>query len=122
MKKILLIEDDKLFVRIYKNSLQKAGYEIIFLENGENAVEETKTFKPDLIMLDLVMPKKDGFETLADLKQDPNTKDTPVFVLSALESEADVAKIKNLGAKKYIFKSSNSLKTVLKEVNSFLEK
>jgi len=122
MKKILLIEDDKLFVRIYKNSLNKEGYETSFLENGVNAIEEAKKIKPDLIMLDLVMPVKDGFETLADLKNSPDTKEIPVFVLSALESEADVTKIKALGAKKYIFKSSNSLKVVLNEINAFLNK
>jgi CheY-like chemotaxis protein len=121
MKKILLVEDDKLFVRIYKNSLKKAGFETTFLENGEKAVPEAKKVKPDLIMLDLVMPKKDGFETLADLKADPVTKNIPVFVLSALESEADVEKIRNLGAKKYIFKSTNSLKVVIDEVKSFLQ-
>ncbi|MDH5533771.1 MAG: response regulator [Candidatus Pacebacteria bacterium] len=122
MKKILLIEDDKLFVRIYKNSLKKEGFTVSFLENGEEAVAETKKFKPDLIMLDLVMPKKDGFETLADLKNDPETKDVPVIVLSTLESEADVSKIKSLGANKYIFKSSNSLNIVLKEIKKFLNK
>jgi CheY-like chemotaxis protein len=122
MKKILLIEDDKLFVRIYKNSLKKEGYDTSFIENGLDAVKQAKEFKPDLIMLDLVMPKKDGFETLQDLKENPETKNIPVFVLSALESEADVNKIKALGAKKYIFKSSNSLNIVLKEVSTFLKK
>lgn len=120
MKKILLIEDDKLFVRIYKNTLKKEGFEITFLENGEKAVEQAQMFNPDLIMLDLVMPKKDGFETLQDLKAHPETKNIPVFVLSALESETDVKRIKELGARKYIFKSSNSLSVVIDEIKKFL--
>lgn len=120
MKKILLIEDDKLFVRIYKNSLKKEGFETTFLENGERAVEQAKMFRPDLIMLDIVMPQKDGFETLQGLKANQDTKDIPVFVLSALESETDVKKIKELGAKKYIFKSSNSLSVVIEEIKKFL--
>lgn len=120
MKKILLVEDDKLFVRIYKNIIKKEGYQTTFLENGEGAVDQAKDTKPDLIMLDLVMPKKDGFDTLQDLKSDPETKDIPVFVLSALESEADVNKIKNLGTNKFIFKSSNSLKVVVNEIREFL--
>jgi DNA-binding response OmpR family regulator len=121
MKKILLIEDDKLFVRIYRNQLTKAGYEVKFLENGINAVKTAKEFKPDLIMLDIVMPVKDGFDSLEELKADSMTSEIPVFILSALESETDIKKVRELRAKKYIFKSSNSLKNVVSEINKFLQ-
>jgi len=121
MKKILLIEDDKLFVRIYRNQLTKAGYEVKFLENGLNAVKTAREFKPDLVMLDIVMPIKDGFDSLTELKADPTTKEIPVFVLSALESASDVKKVRDLQAKKYIFKSSNSLTNVIAEIKNFLQ-
>jgi len=121
MKKILLIEDDKLFVRIYRNQLIKTGYDVKFLENGSSAIKTANEFMPDLIMLDIVMPVQDGFDTLRELKANDSTKNIPVFVLSALESEIDVKKIKDLQAKKYIFKSSNSLSKVISEIKNFLK-
>jgi len=120
MKKILLIEDDKILVRVYANKLKKAGYSVLFQENGKEALERAKKEKPDLIILDLVMPEKDGFETLEDIKTDEKTKKIPVLIISNLGQEADQEETKKLGAVKHLVKANVSFKEIQKEIDKLL--
>lgn len=121
MKKILLVEDDKFLVKIYQNALTKQGYEVQLLGNGVQVQEKIKNFQPDLVLLDLVMPEVDGFETLARMRQDEATKNQPVIVLSALESDSDVNKVKNLGVKNYFLKSNTNFNQVIEYINNYLK-
>ena len=120
MKKILFVEDDKFLVRVLQALFEKEGYTSIFLENGSKVLDTVKSENPDLIVMDLIMPGKDGFETINELKADIQTKDKPIIVLSVLESNADIEKVTNLGIVKYLSKSKYSFKQMVSEISSLL--
>jgi CheY-like chemotaxis protein len=103
--RILLVEDDKFFREFYAFKLKEKNIEVGQAGDGEEALQIIPQFKPDLILLDLIMPKKDGFELLQDLKSDPALSLIPVLVFSTLGQQEDVNKAKQLGAKGYVNKS-----------------
>jgi len=103
--KILLVEDDKFFREFYAFKLKEKNIEVGQAGDGEEALQIIPQFKPDLILLDLIMPKKDGFELLQDLKSNPSLSQIPVLVFSTLGQQGDVDKAKQLGAKGYVNKS-----------------
>ncbi len=121
-KKILLIEDDKYIFRAYKDGLEHAGFEVIGASDGSEGVSEAKDKKPDLILLDLILPIKNGFEVLEEIKMDDTTKNIPVIILSNLGQESDVAKGNALGAEDYLIKSNYSMKEVVEKVKFQLVK
>lgn len=121
-KKILLAEDDKFLIRAYKDSLERAGFEVILALNGTEAMRKIKAKKPDLILLDLVMPEKDGFEILEELRIDHELKKIPVLILSNLGQDSDVKKGKELGAVDYLIKADFSMKDVMNKVKFYLAK
>lgn len=122
MAKVLVAEDDKFLSKAYAAKLKKTGFEVIVAMNGIEAVQKAKSDKPDIILLDLVMPKKDGFEALSDIKKDPTTKGIPVVILSNLGQEEDVKKGKELGAVDYLVKSNIAIQEVVDKINSVLGK
>ncbi len=103
--RILLVEDDKFFREFYAFKLKEKNIEVGQAGDGEEALTLIPQFKPDLILLDLIMPKKDGFELLADLHSDPLLSQIPVLVFSTLGQQADIDRAKLLGAKGYVNKS-----------------
>ncbi len=103
-KTILLVEDEKNIVLGVSTCLDAVGYEVEIAENGEIALEAVRRKKPDLVLLDLVMPKFDGFEVLDSLKNDPATSDIPVIVLTARAGEEDRQRALELGAEAYMTK------------------
>lgn len=121
-KKILLIEDDKYIFRAYKDGLEHAGFEVIGASDGAEGVTEAKDKKPDLILLDLILPIKNGFEVLEEIKMDDTTKNIPVIILSNLGQESDVEKGNALGAEDYLIKSNYSMKEVVEKVRFQLVK
>lgn len=118
MKKILFVEDEESLQKVIKESLEKHGYNVISAMDGENGISLAKNEKPDLILLDLILPRKDGFEVLAALKASPETAVIPVIVLTNLEGSADVERVLSLGAHTYLVKSNYSLDDVLLKVKS----
>jgi len=120
MAKILVAEDDKFLLAAYAAKLKTSGFDAVLASDGEEAVNKTKTEKPDLILLDLVMPKKDGFDVLYDLKNNPETKNIPVIILSNLGQEEDIAKGKKLGAVDYLVKSNIAIKDVVSKIKEIL--
>ncbi len=114
-KKILLAEDDKFIARAYQDGLTRAGYEVVSAVNGQEAIDKIKSEKPDLVLLDLIMPKKNGFEVLEEIKADQTLK-MPVIILSNLSQDSDIEKAKELGAVDYIVKSNFSMKEVIKQI------
>ncbi|HLC94338.1 MAG TPA: response regulator [Patescibacteria group bacterium] len=106
MTKILLVEDDVFFQKFYTSKLKEEGMEVYTASNGEEGLQKAREIIPSLIILDIIMPKKDGFEMLKDMSQDSTLKKIPVIIFSTLGQEEDVKKAKQLGALDYVDKSS----------------
>ena len=103
---ILLAEDDRILRKAGEATLKKRGYAVIAAVDGEDALAKAREHKPDLILLDVIMPKMQGFEVLANLKTDAATRDIPVIMLSNLQDESDVRKATEGGALDYLVKSN----------------
>jgi len=107
MKKILIVEDDPLMSRVYCTTFKIKGYEVEAAMDGEEGITKTSSFRPDLVLLDVMMPKKNGFEVLNTLKSDPSTRSIPVVMLTNLAGEKDMETALACGALKYIVKSDH---------------
>jgi len=121
MKKILFIEDESTLQKTFGDILKSKGYEIIKALDGESGLRSAKEERPDLILLDLILPKMDGFEVLKGLKTSEETKDIPVIILTNLEETEDIQKALELGATTYLVKSSYTLEEVVKKIEKTLE-
>ncbi len=120
MKKILLIEDEPTLQKAIGRYLEQEGYEIENALDGDIGVEIAKRNKPDLILLDIILPKKDGFEVLKELKEDETTKNIPVIILTNLEGGSDVEKALSLGATTYLVKANYRLEEISKKIKETL--
>ena len=120
--RILLVEDDKFFREFYAFKLKEKGIEVGQAGDGEEALRTIPVFKPDLILLDLIMPKKDGFELLQDLSCDKIMSQIPVLVFSTLGQQKDVDRAMQLGAKGYVNKSFFDFDNLLKEILQLTKK
>ena len=120
MKTILLIEDEPIFQKTVGQFLEKEGFQTQSALDGQVGLALAKKFKPDLILLDLILPKKDGFEVLKELKKDATTKDIPVIILTNLEGGTDVEKALSLGATTYLVKANYELEEVVKKIKDLL--
>lgn len=119
-KKILVVEDDKFLLEVYGARLRASNFEVYLLEDGTNAHAAAKTFKPNLVFLDLAMPNKDGYEVLRELKASPETAHIPVIVISKLDGEEDIAKSKALGAAEHFVKTKYSFNEIKALMDKFL--
>jgi len=119
-KKILLAEDDKFISRAYKDGLTRAGFEVVHASDGVVAMEKLKSFSPDIILLDIIMPEKNGFETLEEIRKNPKFSKVPIFILSNLGQASDIEKGKELGASDYLIKSDFSISEVVKRINKYI--
>ena len=120
MKRILFIEDESALQKTFGDFLREEGYEMISALDGETGLRLAASQKPDLILLDLILPKVHGFEVLEKLKEDKETKDIPVIVLTNLEGLGDVDKALELGATTYLVKAQYSLEEVLEKIKKAL--
>ena len=118
--KILLIEDDKFFQKFYSTKLQEKKQEVQVASDGEEGLIKMRDFKPDLVLLDLIMPKMDGFAVLATRSQDENLKKIPVIVFSTLGQEKDVENAQSLGANGYINKGSFDFSNMVATINQVM--
>ncbi len=118
MKKILVAEDDKFLASAYRVKLTKAGYETRIASDGKEALQALKSFAPDLIILDLIMPMMDGFSVLEELKKNETWKGIPVLVASNLGESEDIVRATKLGAMDYIVKTDLSMKKLLEKIQS----
>jgi len=122
MKKILFVEDEPSLQKTISEVLVQEGFQVLSASDGEEGLRFAANENPDLILLDLILPKKDGFEVLKELKADEKMKDIPVIVLTNLEGVGDVEKALSLGAKTYLVKANYELDDVLKLVKEHLRK
>jgi CheY-like chemotaxis protein len=107
--RILLAEDDRILRKAGETSLKKRGYDVIAAVDGEEALLKAREQIPDLILLDVMMPKMNGFDVLDALKGDPNVRHIPVIMLTNLEQPADIQRAADLGAHSYLVKSNLNL-------------
>lgn len=119
-KKILIIEDDKFLRELISQKLLKEGYDIAEAIDGEKGVESVKTEKPDLILLDLILPGIDGFEVLARIKSDPDSAQTPVIILSNLGQKYDIERGLKMGAVDYMIKAHFTPKEIIEKIKLVL--
>lgn len=119
MKKILFIEDESALQKTLGESLRQEGFEIISALDGELGLNLAKTKNPDLILLDLILPKINGFEVLKQLKSLQETKDIPVIVLTNLEGVGEIDKVLELGATTYLVKAQYSLDEMIEKIKDF---
>jgi DNA-binding response OmpR family regulator len=120
MIKILAAEDDKLISASLCDALVTAGYEPTPAYDGEEAVAKAKEIKPDLILLDIMMPKLDGISVLWELKANPETAKTPVIVLTNIGDVETISKIVEAGAVDYLLKSDQSVDDIIQKVKDVL--
>lgn len=121
-KKILIIEDDEHVSKVYEMKFTKEGYDTVFVTNGEGALEKVTAEKPDLIILDLMVPKKDGFAILEEVKKNLILVKIPVIVLSNLGGKSDQDRALALGANEYMVKVENSMQEVIDRAESYLQR
>ena len=120
MAKILFIEDERRFQEVLGLKLQGEGYEIISAFDGESGLEMAEEKKPDLILLDLILPKKDGFEVLEALKAKPELNAIPVIVLTNLESGKDIGRCLAYGVRLYLAKANYTLDEICQKIKEVL--
>jgi DNA-binding response OmpR family regulator len=121
MKTILFIEDESALQKTFGEILRQEGFEMISALDGELGLRLAKEKKPDLILLDLVLPKMHGFEVLKKLKEDKKTKEIPIIVLTNLEGISDVDKTLELGVTTYLVKAHYSLEEVVEKIKKALK-
>jgi len=121
MQKILFIEDEAVLQKTIEKTLRDEGYEMLSALDGEAGFNLAKKEKPSLILLDLILPKMNGFEVLGKLKEDPETKDIPVIILTNLERMTDIDRVLKLGATTYLVKVDYSLEEVVEKIKKVLE-
>lgn len=119
---IVLIDDDIFFQKFYTTHLQELGYQVDAATNGDEGLEKIRQLKPDLILLDLIMPVKDGFEVLKVLSQDEKLKKIPVLVFSTLGQEKDVEEARKYGAIGYINKGLADFEAAKNTIASLIKK
>lgn len=120
-KTILFIEDESALQKTCGEALEKEGFNVIAALDGETGLQLAKTQFPDLILLDLVLPRLNGFEVLKALKDDESTKRIPVIVLTNLEQMEDIQRAIDLGATTYLVKSNYKLEEVIEMIKKALE-
>lgn len=119
--KIVIVEDEEILLRVLKEKFEKANFDVSVAVNGEEAMGIIKKFQPDVVLLDLILPKKSGFEVLQELKADPELKPIPVVVvLSNLGQDEDIKRALQLGAEDYIVKTQHPINEVIEKVKSRL--
>jgi DNA-binding response OmpR family regulator len=119
-KKILLVEDDVALAEVYKSRLELEGFEVAHVANGEIALSSAMEFKPDLIVLDAMMPKINGFDVLDILRNTPDTMNIRIIMLTALSQAKDKARAKSLGADDYLVKSQVVISDVVARIKHHL--
>lgn len=120
--KIALVEDDEILSKVLMEELTECGFEVHQAYDGEKGIEVIKSIKPNLVLLDVVMPKKNGFDVLEILKKEMDLKTIPVIMLTMMGSDDDIKKGFQMGANDYIVKSQHAVGEIVEKVKNFFEK
>lgn len=119
--KIVLVEDDLPMVKMYSTKLLKENFEVVVAYDGEDGLAKIKEFGPDLVVLDLMVPKIGGMEVLTQLRADSKTKNLPVIILSNLSQDQDIEKAKQLGVKEFLVKANHTPSQVVEKIKTYLK-
>jgi CheY-like chemotaxis protein len=119
---ILVVEDEHVFRMIYRGVLENAGFEVLEAENGKKGWDIVREKKPNLVLLDLILPEMSGYEVLEKIRKDPATKDIPVIVFSVMGAEENIQKALDLGANYFKIKGANSPSDILDQIDKILSK
>ena len=115
-KKILLIEDEQLMIELLEKKLAQEGYEMTVAKDGAEGLEKMRNEKPDIILLDIIMPKKGGFEVMEEMSQDDELKQIPVVVISNSGQPVELDRAKRLGARDWLIKTEFDPQEVIDKV------
>jgi len=119
-KHVLLVEDDPFLSSLLKNRLTKENVEVQYARDGQEALDILQTLKPDLILLDLILPKKSGFEVMEGIRQDPQLSAAPIIIISNLGQPEDIQRGQELGAIEYFIKAKTSIDDLIGNIMGFL--
>jgi len=120
-KKIFLVEDDPFLSALLKSRLTKEGFDVIHVKDGEEAVNLLRDIKPDIILMDIILPRKSGFEVMEEMKADPQISNAPVMIISNLGQDSDIQRGKELGAVEYFVKAKISIDELIEKIKEFLD-
>jgi DNA-binding response OmpR family regulator len=120
-KRILIIEDETTLQRALTEYLTAEGFDVTSALDGEEGLNMAKTKNPDLVLLDIILPKKDGYEVLSEIKKDEKLKKVPVVLLTNLEAAEDIDRAFDAGATTYLVKSNYKLEDVVKKIKELLK-
>ena len=120
MQKIVLVEDDPLLIDIYATKFKEAGFQVAVVDRGNAAAGVIEKERPDIVVLDIVLPQKDGWDILRSVKLNPKTKDIKVVMLSNLGQKEEIEKGMALGAAGYLIKAHYTPSQVVKEIRKLL--
>lgn len=120
-QKILLVEDDNFLAQMYYLKLKNVGYDVEIAYDGEEALEKINILKPDVVLLDLRLPKISGFDVLKNIRENEQTKEIPVIVLSNLGEKEDIERASELGANDYLIKAHFTPTEVVEKIVNVLE-
>lgn len=121
MAKVLIVEDDVFMARMYLKIFSHENYEVTVASNGEDGLMKARENKPDVILLDIMMPKMNGFQVLETIKSDSKLANTPVIMLTNLAGDQDIEEARKIGAADYIVKSNYSPSQILDIVKKVIE-
>lgn len=121
LKRVLLVEDDRFLRRACEKSLRQQGFNVSTAPDGEEALRAIHADPPDIILLDLLMPKVSGIEVLKNIKSDEKTRDIPVIILTNSSKETDIREIESLGVSGYLVKANLSLEELGNQVKQAVE-
>ena len=120
IRKVLMIEDDIFLRKIYRDKLERSGFGFIEAINGEEGINKVNSEQPDIVLLDIILPKKNGFDVLRDIKNEQITAGIPVVILSNLGQEVDIKRGMALGANDYFVKTEVTLEEVVNRIKEWL--
>jgi len=122
MGKVLIIEDDSLIIKVFSTRLKSGGHQVLSAEDGQAGLALAKKEMPNVILLDLMLPKISGLEILAELKKNPQTAKTAIFVYSNLGREEEIQKAKALGVTEFITKADSTPQQVVAKIEAYLKR
>lgn len=118
--KVAIIEDEEILLKVLKEKFEKSGFQVVAAVDGEEAMVVIKKTKPDVVLLDLILPKKDGYAVLEDLRADSELSMIPVIVLSNLGQDEEIKRALQLGAVDYLVKTQHPINEVVEKVQERL--
>ncbi len=120
-KNVMIVEDDEFLRSLTAKRLEKEGFTVTVAVDGENAIGTLANVKPDIVLLDLLLPGVDGFEVLKKIKTTDNLKSTPVIIFSNLGQKEDIEKAKSIGADDFLIKANFTLDDVVAKIHSLVK-